>query len=159
MDYNGNNQNGNDQWDRWNSNSSHSSYYNQPTHRPYGQAFALASLVCGLLSVTIGFCGIALPLGALGIIFAVLVRRKGKKTNSTAQTGLILSSIGTVLGALILVLYLMLMPLMLKQQLSNDEARQQMKFMYDSLWKDRFDMEFDEYLDYISSFYNITFDE
>ena len=159
MDYNGNNQNGSDQWDRWNSNSSHSSYYNQPTHRPYGQAFALASLVCGLLSVTIGFCGIALPLGALGIIFAVLVRRKGKKTNSTAQTGLILSSIGTVLGALILVLYLMLMPLMLKQQLSNDEARQQMKFMYDSLWKDRFDMEFDEYLDYISSFYNITFDE
>ena len=159
MYYNGNNQNGSDQWDRWNSNSSHSSYYNQPTHRPYGQAFALASLVCGLLSVTIGFCGIALPLGALGIIFAVLVRRKGKKTNSTAQTGLILSSIGTVLGALILVLYLMLTPLMLKQQLSNDEARQQMKFMYDSLWKDRFDMEFDEYLDYISSFYNITFDE
>ena len=159
MDYNGNNQNGSDQWDRWNSNSSHSSYYNQPTHRPYGQAFALASLVCGLLSVTIGFCGIALPLGALGIIFAVLVRRKGKKTNSTAQTGLILSSTGVGLGSLILLLYLIFMPMMLKQQLSNESTRQQMEFMYNSLWKNSFDMEFEEYLDYISNFYNITIDE
>ena len=159
MDYNGNNQNGSDQWDRWNSNASHSSYYNQPTHRPYGQTFAIASLVCGLLSVTVGFCGIALPLGALGIIFAILVRRKGKKTNSTAQTGLILSSTGTVLGALLLVLYLLFMPLILKQQLSNDETRQQMEAMYNSLWKSSFGMEFEEYLDYMSNFYNITFDE
>lgn len=159
MDYNRNNQNGSDQWDRWNSNSAHNSYYNQPTHRPYGQAFAIASLVCGLLSVTIGFCGIALPLGALGIIFAVLVRRKGKKTNSTAQTGLILSSTGVGLGSLILLLYLIFMPMMLKQQLSNESTRQQMEFMYNSLWKNSFDMEFEEYLDYISNFYNITIDE
>lgn len=159
MDYNGNNQNGSDQWDRWNSNSSHSSYYNQPTHRPYGQTFAIASLVCGLLSVTVGFCGIALPLGALGIIFAVLVRRKGKKTNSTAQTGLILSSTGVGLGSLILLLYLIFMPMMLKQQLSNESTRQQMESMYNSLWKNSFDMEFEEYLDYISNFYNITIDE
>ena len=159
MDYNGNSQNGSDQWDRWNSNSSHNSYYNQPTHRPYGQTFAIASLVCGLLSVTVGFCGIALPLGALGIIFAVLVRRKGKKTNSTAQTGLVFSSIGVGLGSLLLLLYLMFMPMMLQQQLSNESTRQQMEFMYDSLWKDSFGMEFEEYLDYISSFYNITFDE
>lgn len=159
MDYNGNNQNGSDQWDRWNSNSSHNSYYNQPTHKPYGQAFAIASLVCGLLSVTVGFCGIALPLGAMGIIFAVLVRRKGKRTNPTAQTGLIFSSTGAVLGALLLVLYLLFMPLMLKQQLSDDNTRQQMEVMYNSLWKNSFGMEFEEYLDYIGSFYNITFDE
>ena len=159
MDYNGNNQNGSDQWDRWNSNASHNSYYNQPTHRPYGQTFAIASLVCGLLSVTVGFCGIALPLGALGIIFAVLVRRKGKKTNSTAQAGLVLSSTGAILGAVILVLYLLFMPLLLKQQLSNDNTRQQMEAIYNSLWKNSFDMEFEEYLDYISNFYNITFDE
>lgn len=159
MDYNGNNQNGSDQWDRWNSNSSHNSYYNQPTHKPYGQAFAIASLVCGLLSVTVGFCGIALPLGAMGIIFAVLVRRKGKRTNPTAQTGLIFSSTGAVLGALLLVLYLLFMPLMLKQQLSDENTRQQMEVMYNSLWKNSFGMEFEEYLDYIGSFYNITFDE
>ena len=159
MDYNGNNQNGNDQWDRWNSNSSHSSYYNQPTHRPYGQAFAIASLVCGMLSVTVGLCGIALPLGALGIIFAVLVRRKGKKMSSAVQTGLILSSIGTVLGAFILVLSLLYMPLMLKQQLSDENTRQQTEIMYNSLLKDSIGMDFEEYLDYIGNFYNITFDE
>lgn len=159
MDYNGNNQNGSNQWDRWNSNSSHSSYYNQPTHKPYGQAFAIASLVCGLLSITVGLCGIALPLGALGIIFAVFVRRKGKRTNSIAQTGLILSSIGMTLGSLFLVLYLLFMPLILKQQLSDETTRQQTEIMYNSLLKDSMGMEFDEYLDYIGNFYNITFDE
>ena len=45
MDYNRNGQNNqnnrnNDQWDRWNSNASNSSYYNQPTHRPYGHSLS-----------------------------------------------------------------------------------------------------------------------
>ena len=58
----------NGQWDRWNSNASNSSYYNQPTHRPYNQGFAIASLVLGLLSVTLGCCGLSIPLGAMGIL-------------------------------------------------------------------------------------------
>ena len=52
------------QWDRWDSSASNSSYYNQPTHRPYNQGFAIASLVLGLLSVTLGCCGLSIPLGA-----------------------------------------------------------------------------------------------
>ena len=83
MDNNRNGSNWNDhngQRDRWNSSSSDSSYYNQPTHRPYGQAFSVASAVCGLLSMTTS-CTIvlSLPLGALGILFAVLAHRAKKK--------------------------------------------------------------------------------
>ena len=42
----------NGQWDRWNSNASNSSYYNQPVHKSQGQAFSTAALVCGIVSVT-----------------------------------------------------------------------------------------------------------
>ena len=63
MDNNWNGNNG--QRDRWNSSASNSSYYNQPTHRPYGQTFSIASAICGLLSMTTS-CTIilSLPLGA-----------------------------------------------------------------------------------------------
>ena len=90
--WNGGNWNGNDRQDRWNSNASNSSYYNQPTHRPYGQSFSIASAVCGLLSMTTS-CTIvlSLPLGALGILFAVLAYRAKKKINNTCVTGIILS--------------------------------------------------------------------
>lgn len=159
MDYNRNNQNGDNQWDRWNSNASHSSYYNQPTHKPYGQAFTIASLVCGLLSITIGFCGLALPLGALGILFALLTYRKGKRMDGTGLSGLITSSLGCALGVLIIVFVFLsqrFMPLLLRQELQDDTTRQQMEYMYDSLFRDSLGMEFEEYLE---NFYNITIDE
>ena len=102
MDYNRNDQNnrsgGNDQWDRWNSNSSNSSYYNQPTHEPYGLRFSYASCALGLLSISLGCCGLSLPLGALGMVFALLVYRKGQRLNNTARLGLIMSSTGFAFG-------------------------------------------------------------
>lgn len=101
MDYNQNSQNPqnqNNEWDRWNSGASSSSYYNQPTHTPYDQGFSIASLILGLLSATLGCCGISLPLGALGILFAVLCHRKGKPMNSNARFGLCLSVFGCVYG-------------------------------------------------------------
>ena len=93
-----NNQSDDDQWDRWDSNASNSSYYNQPVHKPYGRGFSNAAFLLGALSVTVGCGGISLPLGALGILFALLVYRKGRKLNSTAKSGLVLSCIGAVLG-------------------------------------------------------------
>lgn len=83
-------------WDHWNSNASHNSYYNQPTHTPYDQAFSIASVVMGLLSVTLGCCVFSLPLGALGILFALLCYRKGKQLNSNCRLGILLSTIGIV---------------------------------------------------------------
>ena len=151
MDYNRNNQNGSDQWDRWNSNSAHNSYYNQPTHRPYGQAFTIASLVLGLLSVTVGCCGISLPLGALGILFALLVRRKGRRMGSTAKAGLILSIIGFIMGILLTVYAFVSIPLLMQ----NDAYRER----FNAYFRAGTGMDFEEYLEYIQNYYGITFTE
>ena len=50
---------------------------NIQNNRPEG--FAIASLICGILSNICCCTGIlSLPVGALGILFAVLTKRKGK---------------------------------------------------------------------------------
>lgn len=154
MDYNGNDRDdryGGGQWDRWNSNASHNSYYNQPTHRPYGQGFAIASLVLGLTSVTIGCCGIALPLGALGILFALFVYRKGKRLDGTAKTGLTLSIIGFVLGIFLTVYAFVSIPILLQ----DDAYREQLN----AYFRAGMGMDFDEYLEYIQESYGISFTE
>jgi len=118
MNLNQNSQNNdNGQWDKWNSNASHSSYYNQPTHRPYGQGFLIASGVCGLLSVTTCSAVIlSIPLGALGILFAVLTYRKGKKINSACLIGLVSSCMG-LLAAMIMIIYsFVMLPVMLENE-------------------------------------------
>lgn len=122
MDYNQNGQQNrnnrdNGQWDRWNSNASNSSYYNQPTHRPYGQAFSVASAICGLLSVTTCCTVIlSLPLGALGILFACLAHRKGKRMSSTCVTGLTLSIIGLGSAVLLMIYSLFMLPVFMKNE-------------------------------------------
>lgn len=138
-------------WDRWNSNSSHSSYYNQPTHRPYGQAFAMASLILGLLSVTVGCCGISLPLGALGILFALLVRRKARPLEGTARAGFTLSIIGFVIGILFTVYALISIPVMMQ----NDVYRER----FNTYFRAGTGMDLDEYLEYIQNYYGISFTE
>ena len=103
MDYNRDNHH--EEWDKWNSNASNSSYYNQPTHKPYGQAFSIASAACGLLSLmTCCTIVLSLPLGALGLLFAVLAHRKGRKMNTQCVTGITLSCIGLV-TALSMIVY------------------------------------------------------
>lgn len=93
-------------WDKWDSNASHSSYYNQPTHTPYDQGFSLASMVCGILSVTLGCCGLSIPLSALGILFAVLCYRKNKPLNPNCRAGIFLSLFGLLYGVITLVYFL-----------------------------------------------------
>lgn len=152
MDFNGNdqdNQNDGRQWDRWNSNASHSSYYNQPTHTPYGQGFAIASLVLGLTSVTIGCCGLCLPLGALGILFALLVRRTGKRLTGIAQAGLILSIIGFVGGIIMYVYTFVTLPVMLQDPVYREQ--------FNAIFRAYTDMDFEEYLEYIRNSYGITY--
>lgn len=90
-------------WDRWNSDASHSTYYNQPTHVPYDRGFAIAALVMGILSLTSTCCGFSLPLGALGLLFAVLCKRRGKPLNSLCQTAIALCIIGIIFQILLMV--------------------------------------------------------
>lgn len=127
-----NNQNrGNGQWDRWNSNASNSSYYNQPTHRPYGQTFSIAAAICGLLSITTS-CTIvlSLPLGALGILFAMLARRKGKKMSGTCATGLVFSSAGLLFAVVMMIYSLVMLPALMKDETFRNQINTMTERMY-----------------------------
>lgn len=133
MDYNQNDHNNQDkgQWDKWNSNASNSSYYNQPTHRPYGQAFSVAAAICGLLSATTCCTVIlSLPLGALGILFAVLAYRKGRKTSSTWVIGLTLSIVGLVSSLAITIYSVAMMPVLMRNETFRDQMNSVMQQIY-----------------------------
>jgi len=148
MDYNQNNrqnQDRDDSWDRWNSGTSNSSYHNQPTHRPYDERFSIASLVLGLLSVTLGCCGLSIPLAALGLLFAILCYRKGKRMNSNARFGMYLSVFGLVYGiGMIVYTFAVELPAMLR----DPAAMAQVNQVYQML----FGMDFQEFM---QSFYGI----
>ncbi len=135
MDYNQNNGNNmnrdNGQWDKWNSNASNSSYYNQPTHRPYGQLFAIASGICGLLSITTCCAAIlSLPLGALGILFAVLTYRKGKKMNTTSALGIMLSCAGIVTAVTTIVYSFSRLPTLMESEVFRNQINTITRQMY-----------------------------
>lgn len=150
MDHNqGNGNQNNNQWDRWNSNASNSSYYNQPTHKPYGQGFTMASVACGILSITTCCTGILpLPLGALGILFAVLVYRKGKKMNSACVMGITTSCLGIAVGVMMTVYSFAMLPFFLK-----DEA---FRSQLDTLTQQMSGMDFEEFL---KAYYGYTISE
>jgi len=134
---NGWGQNSNGQWDRWNSNASNNSYYNQPTHKPYDHGFSVAALVMGLLSTTIR--GLSIPLGALGILFAMLCYRKGKRLNNNARFGLVLSVFGFLFGIISFVYFIFVqLPAAIKDPAFMD----QLNYLYQTF----FGMDFNEFL-------------
>ena len=67
-----------------------------------GNAFSTASMTAGTLSLFFLVSGLSFPVGALGILFALL-SRKGDKMDSQAKLGCILSSIGLCLGIAIFI--------------------------------------------------------
>lgn len=152
MDYNQNNgnQNGSDQWDRWNSNASSSSYYNQPVRNTgRGQGFTMASITCGILSITACCTGImSLPLGALGILFAALVYRRGSQLNAPCIAGILFSCIGIATGLFMTVYSFLMLPTFLK----NDAFHSQL----DAMTEQMYGMDFEEFME---TFYGYTFDD
>lgn len=154
MDYNQNDPNNwnrdNRQYDRWNSSASNSSYYNQPTHRPYGQGFIIASMICGVLSVTACCTGIlSLPLGALGILFALLTYRKGKKMNGTALTGIVFSVMGIITGVSMLVYSFYTLPDMMQDPVFRSQI--------DAITEQMYGMDFAEFMEeYYGYEFNIS---
>lgn len=142
--------NGNDgQRDRWNSDASHSSYYNQPTHRPYGQAFAVASAVCGILSMTT-ICTVVLPLplGALGLLFAYLSHRSKKRMNTTCVMGMVLSS-----AALVTVVSMTVYSFLSLPSLMQDET---FRNQVNSVSQQIYGIDFEEFME---QFYGYTFEK
>lgn len=147
MDYNQNNDNR--QWDKWNSNASNSSYYNQPVHRPYGQSFSVASNVCGLLSMVTGcFVIFSMPLGALGILFSSLAHRKGRRMSHISNMGIIFSCIGLVSALVTIVSSFAMLPNLMK----NEDFRRQ----FDEVTEQMYGMDFAEFLE---EYYGVTIGE
>ena len=74
--------------------------------------FPIATRICGIVSMSLGLLSVvacclgylSIPIGALGILFAVLSRRKGKPLPRICKTGLVLSIIGMVIGFAMLLL-------------------------------------------------------
>lgn len=139
----------NGQWDRWNSNASNSSYYNQPVHRPQGQAFSTASLVCGIVSVTTCCTVIlSLPLGALGILFSRLAHRKGRPMSSTCLMGQVCSWVGLICAGAMLLYSLAMLPSFMQ----NEAFRSQI----DAVTEQMYGMDFQELME---KFYGFSFEE
>lgn len=62
-----------------------------------------ASLILGITSLAFLLFGLSLPLGALGLILALLSRGNGEPIQGRAVAGMITSLIGLVFGAVILI--------------------------------------------------------
>jgi len=65
--------------------------------------FSIAAVICGVLSLICCCTGVlAIPVGALGIIFAVLTRRKGSGMPLMSTIGIWLCCVGMALGILLI---------------------------------------------------------
>ena len=95
MDYNNNDFNNSNSNSTGNGYDSYRNDGNDWQHEPYQAPvnvprdnMATASLVCGMLSIILCITGVfSLPMGALGIIFALLSKRKGIKFSLMSKIG------------------------------------------------------------------------
>ncbi len=103
---------------------------------PAANSFAKASLILGVLSILTVMTGILpLPLGALGILFAVLSHRKRKSLETPAFIGSITSVIGMSLSIVLIALAITMMPTMLR----DPAYRKQLDNMTESMYGISFD--------------------
>lgn len=63
---------------------------------------AIASLVCGIVSVVLGCCAwyITLPVAIVGLVLGILCLNKKKDGRTMAIIGIILSAFGVLIGIL-----------------------------------------------------------
>lgn len=111
--------------------------------------FVVATLITGLLSLLSICTGILpLPLGALGVLFAVLSRRKGQRLETSAFVGVISSVMGMALSIVIIIMSFAALPSMLK----SPEYREQLNSVSEAMYGMSFD-------DMIEEGYGIDLDE
>ncbi|MBQ7954822.1 MAG: DUF4190 domain-containing protein [Lachnospiraceae bacterium] len=136
----------------------------QPSYTPYTpprrNIYATLSLIFGIVSLALMCTGILpIPLGALGIIFAVISRR-GARMDSTAKTGCLLSSIGLGCGLLLTIaIYVFSIFTMMQTILSDNQnlytdpdalTDQMMESIYGENYKELFEqygIDYDQMMD------------
>lgn len=82
---------------------------------------------------------LSLPLGALGILFAVLAYRAKKKINNTCVTGIILSCVGLTTAVSMIVYSFVMLPTMMQ----NEVFRRQVNAVTQQLYG----VDFDEFME------------
>ncbi len=114
-------------------------FNNTRNNTPAG--FAIASMVCGILSITMCCTGFfSLFFGALGILFAILTNRKGKAMPGMSIAGLSTSIVGMLVGFYFLAAAFIQLPAMLQ----DPQYRREL----DAVYEQQFGMDFDEFWEY-----------
>ncbi len=142
MDFNQNQQN--------NQANQQDPYYvssNQPytppprSNRSANNGMSIASMVLGIASIVMCCTGIlSLPLGALGLLFAVLTKRKGKAMSGMSIAGMVTSIVGLLLGIFMLV-YLVVFSIMSEDPTFQNEY-------LDPLYEEAYGMDYEEFMEY-----------
>ena len=102
--------------------------------------FSIAAIICGVLSLICCCTGIlAIPVGSLGIIFAVLTKRKGSGMPLMSTIGIWLCCVGMALGILLTVYSFMVI-------LSDPAMLEQLMTDYDIMFEAMYGMTFEEYI-------------
>lgn len=111
--------------------------YYQSSPNPFQKnIFVAASLMLGIFSVTSCCTGIlSLPLGALGILFAILTYRKGQSLNTLSIVGIVLSAIGILSSIIMLVYTFVALPTLME----DESFRQQMNAVSEQMYGIGFD--------------------
>ena len=102
--------------------------------------FTSASLILGICSlVTICTAVLPLPLGALGILFAILSYRKGRHMDTLAITGIATSCVGLLFSLIFIGIAFSMMPAMLRDPEYRDMLNRYSESMYGQSYDDLFE--------------------
>lgn len=114
--------------------------YRQTSPAMRRNPFTIASMVLGICSLLTTCTAILpLPLGALGILFAVLSYRKGRRMDSMAVTGIATSCLGLAFSVVIFGVAFSMMPAMLRSQEYRDMLNRYSESMYGESYDDLFE--------------------
>lgn len=114
--------------------------YRQPSPAPRRNPFTIASLILGICSlVTVCTAILPLPLGALGILFAILSYRKGQRMDAMAVTGIATSCLGLAFSVLFYGALFAMLPSMMRDPDYRDMLDRYSESMYGESYEDLFE--------------------
>lgn len=114
--------------------------YRQPAPATRRNPFTIASLVLGICSLlTMCTAVFPLPLGALGILFAILSYRRGRRMDTLAVTGIATSCAGLFFSLVIFGITFAMMPTMLRDPEYRDMLNRYSESMYGQSYDDLFE--------------------
>ena len=123
--------------------------YNTPANTVSGRSvnsFAVASLIMGVCSIVLCCLGIfSIPMGGLGILFAILSRRKRKGMPGMGIAGMCTSILGLLFGLFFLIYVVFISAIM-----EDPDSRH----MLDPLYEQTYGMDFEEFMEYYGYYFD-----